>query len=118
MSKQSSASESRMARDRVALSPAARDRLIHIASPLLLLLFWEMAARLGWIDARFFPPPSRIFGTLVALSESGELWKNTWASLQRLFWGALIGGAPALFVGITMGIYRPLRAALDPLIAA
>ena len=100
------------------MSVAARDRLIHVASPLLLLVLWELAVRVGLADARFFPPPSRIFSTLVTLTQSGELWKNTWASLQRLFWGALIGGIPALLLGISMGIYRPLRAAIEPLVAA
>lgn len=50
--------------------------------------------------------------------ETGELWLHTWASLQRLFWGFLAGGVPALFLGIAMGLSRPLRAAIDPLIAA
>ena len=35
-------------------------RLIGIATPLLLLLAWEVAGDLGMIDIRFFPPPSRI----------------------------------------------------------
>src|SRR6266567_7271528 len=103
---------------RTAFSAAMRDRVINLASPLLLLLLWEGAVRLGAVDARFFPPPSRIFVTLVALVESGVLWANTWASLQRLFWGSLIGGVPALLLGVVMGIYRPIRAALDPLVAA
>ena len=39
-------------------------------------------------------------------------------SLRRLFWGALIGGIPALVIGIAMGLNRPIRALIDPLIAA
>jgi NitT/TauT family transport system permease protein len=103
---------------RAAFSDAMRDRVIGLASPLLLLLLWEVAVRAGVVDARFFPPPSRILVTLVALVESGVLWANTWASLQRLFWGSLIGGVPALLLGVVMGIYRPIRAALEPLVAA
>src|SRR6266851_2089962 len=106
------------AKVRAAFSDAMRDRVIGLASPLLLLLLWEIAARVGAVDARFFPPPSRILVTLVALIETGVLWANTWASLQRLFWGSLIGGVPALLLGVVMGIYRPIRAALEPLVAA
>ena len=95
-----------------------RDRLIGILSPLLLLLLWEIAARARLIDTRFFPAPSTILQTLVALMHSGVLWANTWASLQRLFWGFLLGGIPALVLGVVMGLSRPLRAAIDPLIAA
>src|SRR5690349_12962355 len=99
-------------------SAGKRDRLISIVSPLLLLLVWEIAARTGLIDTRFFPAPTTILHTLVGLIDSGVLWTNTWASLQRLFWGFLLGGFPALVLGIVMGLSRPLRAAIDPLIAA
>ncbi len=100
------------------MSASNRDRLINIASPIVLLLLWEVATRTGILDARFFPAPSTIFQTLVTLVKNGELWSNTWASLQRLFWGALLGGVPALVLGIAMGLYRPLRAIVDPLVSA
>jgi len=54
----------------------------------------------------------------VRLAESGELWTNTWASLQRLFWGALIGMIPALVLGLLVGLYRPVRAIVEPLVAS
>jgi ABC-type nitrate/sulfonate/bicarbonate transport system permease component len=100
------------------LSAGNRDRLLSIASPLALLLVWEVAVRFGLLDARFFPAPSQIFKTFLELAKSGVLWTNTWISLQRLVWGFLIGGAPALILGIAMGLYRPLRAAVDPLVSA
>jgi ABC-type nitrate/sulfonate/bicarbonate transport system permease component len=40
------------------LSAGNFDRIMNVASPLFLLLLWEVAARLGWIDVRFFPAPS------------------------------------------------------------
>ncbi len=99
------------------IQPAKRDRLIGLLSPFVLMLLWEWAARAGLIDIRFFPAPSQIFGTFVKMAEDGTLWANTWASLQRLFWGALLGGIPALVLGVAMGLFRPLRAAIDPLVA-
>ncbi len=100
------------------LRERAFERAIGIGSPVVLLLLWEAAARLGWIDARFFPPPSKIAEQAWTLSASGELWTNLWASLKRLFWGFLVGGIPALILGVLMGLYRPIRAAIDPLVAA
>jgi ABC-type nitrate/sulfonate/bicarbonate transport system permease component len=108
---------SRAARPR-GLSHTNRDRLITVASPLALLALWEALVHAGVIDARFFPPPSRIFRQLVTLTESGELLRNTWASLHRLFWGTLVGGVPALVLGIVMGLYRPVRTVVEPLVAA
>lgn len=100
------------------LSSHTRERLIGLLSPAFLLIVWELLADFHLIDARFFPPPSRIAATLVRLAASGELWSNLSASLSRLFWGYLLGGVPALLLGLTMGLYRPVRAILDPLVAA
>jgi len=99
-------------------SARQRDRLISIASPVVLLLVWQILAQAGIIDQRFFPAPTKIFTTFVALVKDGSLWVNTWATLTRLFWGALIGGIPALLLGVATGLSRPLRAVFDPLIAA
>jgi ABC-type nitrate/sulfonate/bicarbonate transport system permease component len=109
------------------LSLRDRDRILSIASPVALLLIWEIAARLSaltqphgfvLIDTRFFPAPSSILAFLWDLLRSGDLWMHTWASLKRLFWGILFGGVPALVLGITMGLSRITRALIDPLIAA
>lgn len=100
------------------LSLRTQERFIGFLSPLALLLLWELCARVGWIDTRFFPAPTSISEKLFDLIRSGELWINLSASLQRLLWGSLLGGIPALIIGIAMGLYRPLRAAIDPLISA
>ncbi len=100
------------------MSDKSRDRLVSVASPLALLLLWELSARTGLIDTRFFPAPTSIVRQGVDLAGSGELWGHLSASLQRLLWGSLLGGIPALLLGIAMGLYRPVRAAIDPLISA
>jgi NitT/TauT family transport system permease protein len=94
------------------------ERVISLGTPILLLLAWEICGRMGWIDVRFFPPPSRIFEVLMRLAKSGELLTNTWVSLTRLFWGFLAGGIPAIILGICMGLWRPIRLAIEPLVAA
>jgi NitT/TauT family transport system permease protein len=104
--------------DKRRLSSQSKDRIIAVMSPLVLLVLWEITVRVGLLDARFFPAPTSIASTFVSLTQSGELLLNTWISLQRLFFGFLLGGIPALALGIVMGLYRPIRAAIDPLIAA
>lgn len=101
-----------------AISRGNVDRIMNVASPLALLLLWEAAARFGWIDVRFFPAPSKIFVTMMQLIESGELWKHLMASMYRLFWGFIFGGAPALVLGISMGLSRTLRSIMEPIVAA
>jgi ABC-type nitrate/sulfonate/bicarbonate transport system permease component len=97
---------------------ARRDRLVGAASPLFLLALWELAAVVGLVDLRFFPAPSAILVALYNLSVSGELLRNTAVSLERVLAGAVIGGIPALAIGLATGLYRPIRAAVNPLIGA
>ena len=100
------------------LGARRRERLLSIASPVGLLLTWELAAQFGFIDVRFFPAPSAIIAKLIEMARSGELTENVLISLQRIVLGFLLGGVPAIGIGIAMGIWRPIRAIVDPLIVA
>ena len=104
--------------ERARLAARRRDRILSIASPLGLLLAWELAADTGLIDVRFFPAPSSIISKLVEMARSGELTENVLISLQRIVLGFLLGGVPAIVIGIAMGIWRPVSALVDPLIVA
>jgi ABC-type nitrate/sulfonate/bicarbonate transport system permease component len=104
--------------ERARLAARRRDRILSIASPLGLLLAWELAAATGLIDVRFFPAPSAIIAKLIEMARSGELTENVLISLQRIVLGFLLGGVPAIVIGIAMGIWRPIRALVDPLIVA
>src|SRR5271166_420554 len=100
------------------MSARSRDRLLNVVSPLALLLVWELCARFHFIDTRFFPAPSSVIGTLIDMLRTGELVTHTAISMQRLAYGTILGALPALILGIAMGLNRPIRALLDPLIAA
>jgi NitT/TauT family transport system permease protein len=100
------------------LTAEGRDRLLAVLSPLALLALWELFSRAGVLDERFFPAPTNIASTFVDLARSGELWSNTWISVRRVLLGLLLGATPALVIGLFMGLYRPVRAALDPIVAA
>lgn len=95
-----------------------RDLALSILTPVLLLLLWELAARAGWIDARFFPPPSEIVTGAIEMVRSGELWLHTGATLRRILIGGGLGAACGVLVGLLMGSSRALNAALGPLFAA
>src|ERR1700733_3765645 len=82
--------------ERKRVAAKRRDRLISVASPVGLLIAWELAAQLHFIDTRFFPAPSSIVRALIATAKTGELWENTEISLQRMVFGFLLGGIPAL----------------------
>jgi NitT/TauT family transport system permease protein len=100
------------------LSMRSRERILAIVSPLALLVVWETAARVHFIDTRFFPAPSSVISVMIEMLRSGELINHTLVSLRRLALGTVIGGIPALVLGIAMGLNRWVRAVVDPLVAA
>lgn len=91
---------------------------VQLASPLALLVLWEGAARTGYVDQRFFPAPSAIVEAFWAALTTGVLVHHTQITLWRVLVGTLLGGVPAVLLGLAMGLWRWLRLALDPLIAA
>jgi ABC-type nitrate/sulfonate/bicarbonate transport system permease component len=91
--------------------------VMAFASPLLLLLIWETAGRLGWLDQRFFPIPSSIIGELLVLLGSGELLVNLAWTVQRVAIGFCLGAVPAILLGLVMGLSPALTATLRPVIA-
>ncbi len=97
---------------------AVGEHLVSIISPLLLILLWEGLVRARVLDWRFFPAPSAIMGAIAPMMASGELLMHVTASLKRVFLGFLLGAAPALALGLAMGLSRWVRAAVTPIIAA
>jgi NitT/TauT family transport system permease protein len=98
------------------LSRGNNERIMGIVAPLGVFVLWEVLADTHLIDTRFFPAPSSIAGTFGTLAANGQLEANTFISLERLFWGFLLGAVPALVIGLTMGLYRPVRTIVEPLI--
>ncbi|UGV25304.1 ABC transporter permease [Rhodopseudomonas boonkerdii] len=94
------------------------DRAIGVLSPLILLGIWEICARAAIVDARFFPAPSLVTRHLIEMIGAGDLWRHLGASLYRLVIGFFVGCVPAIAIGLAIGLYRPIRAAFDPLISA
>lgn len=56
-----------------------------------LLAVWEVAARLGWIDAFITSSPSRVIGTIRRLLENGELFAHIGVTLFETVAGFLLG---------------------------
>lgn len=91
------------------------ERWLSWLSPLVLLVVWEVATRAAWLNPAFFPPPSAIAGTFVALARTGELGQHVGATLSRLLLGFAAGALPAVLLGLVLGLSRPLRLIVLPI---
>jgi sulfonate transport system permease protein len=95
-----------------------RDRVAAVATPLILLVAWEMAARTEAIDPRLFPAPSTIFSALLDMAGDGTLVGHFLSTISRIAYGSVIGVIVGVLVGLAMGYYRLIGAAFSPILAA
>lgn len=90
--------------------------LLFTLSPIAFLLIWELCARTGLLDERFFPAPGAIFYHLLFVSPEEGIARDILASLSRIFWGYTSGCLLGAALGIGMGLTPLLRSIFYPLI--
>jgi NitT/TauT family transport system permease protein len=98
---------------------SAKRKLVEsVALPLLaavvLVALWHAAVRLS--GTKVFPSPSAVWTGACELQRSGVLLSYAGDSLLRVaagFGAAALGGVP---LGLSLGLYPPLEAALSPVI--
>jgi len=91
---------------------------VGLILPVGAALLYEFAARLGLVEARLFPPPSRVGQTLWSLAATGELWTHIAATMLRLAAGFLIGSIVGILLGALTGASRTASRLLDPTVQA
>lgn len=92
-------------------------RLILLAQILLLVgffLLWEVAARLGWIDAFLLSSPSRMAETLARLWRDGSLWLHLGTSCLETAVGFLLGTAAGAVIAVLLWLSPSLYRVVDP----
>ncbi len=88
-----------------------------VGVPVGLLALWEVLARLAVVSPRYFPPPSRVATALVDGFSEGDLVGETLVTLTRLGLAFALAAAPAVPLGLLMGMLRPVRSLVEPYIA-
>ncbi|MDH4870565.1 ABC transporter permease subunit [Pseudomonas sp. BN515] len=93
------------------------DALLPWLLPLGLALLWVLASRFHWMSEQILPAPALVWQSAVEFG-SGELWSHLWISLQRLFWGLLVGVAGGLLLGTWLGASKRAEALVYPTFVA
>jgi NitT/TauT family transport system permease protein len=95
--------------------PATLNLGLMAVSILLPLVLWWAVTRFGSIDAKFLPSPHQVWEAAWRLWQSGELAKDTIASLWRVGVGFFFSIVLAVPIGLLMGSFPSLRALGEPL---
>lgn len=85
--------------------------ITSIVGPLLL---WWLVTTFGNVNPQFLPSPARVLEAFARLWSSGELLKDTVASLWRVGVGFLWAVLFSIPVGVLMGSFASIRALLEP----
>lgn len=93
--------------------PAIMRTLVPWLLPVTLLLIWQMAANIGWLEKQILPAPSSVIVAFWHLLLSGELFVHVQISAGRALLGLLIGGGLGLALGLLNGTSKFAANLLD-----
>jgi len=87
---------------------------LMIASIAIPLVIWWFVTALQVVDPKFLPSPGTVLATFQRLISTGELQKDTIASLWRVGVGFSLAALFSIPIGVLMGSFASIRALLEP----
>jgi NitT/TauT family transport system permease protein len=88
--------------------------ILGVGSFVGFFLFWEIGARLGYVDKFFFSSPSAILTTAIREFQNPRLWHDFQVSGTELFVGYIMAVILGIPLGILTGWYRRFNYFIDP----
>lgn len=88
--------------------------VIRISLLVFFLAFWELSARMGWVDAFIVSSPTRVVATLRKLYESGDLWLHLGTSTLETVVGFTLGTVLGTLIAIGLWWSDFLSRILEP----
>ena len=90
------------------------ERSIAVGASAALILLWELVADVGVISPQFLPSPSSVVQALWRMATTQHLLWHAAISTARVWAAFLLAAVLAIPIGILMSSYRPIGAALEP----
>jgi sulfonate transport system permease protein len=91
-------------------------RLARWASPLALLVAWQLVSGSGLVAPEKLPAPSVIWRSALQVTLDGQLGAGLEVSLRRMVLGFVLGGLVGLALGVLTGLLRGADVTLDPIV--
>ena len=82
----------------------------------LVISLWALLSYGGVVPGLFLPTPGRVLATAVEMTQSGALLFHTLASAEVVLLGFAVSSLIAVPLGLWMGTYKVIQAALEPLV--
>ncbi len=92
--------------------------LLRIAMIAAILVAWQIAADQGAINAFLMGSPAGIYKEAVRLMETGQLWQDTYATVEATLIGFLVGSLSGAFFGLLLWCFPYVARILDPFFVA
>jgi NitT/TauT family transport system permease protein len=77
---------------------------------------WSVLTYGGIMPDIFLPSPTAVIERAISMVSDGTIWPNMWASIQVILLGFIISSVVAVPLGLLMGTFRIVQAALEPLV--
>lgn len=109
---------------RIALSQAQKRQLSEKTKgtlrawivPVIVLIIWEIASRLGWVLSYQLPAPTVVFEEGMTLFTEGLLVNHIGYTLFRVLVGFLIGSGVAILLSVLLTVHPVMTDLFDPII--
>lgn len=83
---------------------------------IVIILVWYLISKAGIFSSFVFPSPIKVFNTFISMLKSGELLRNSFASLYRVLLGFIISFVLAFVLGILTCLYPKAEPYYEPIL--
>ncbi|ASS74905.1 ABC transporter permease [Tumebacillus algifaecis] len=87
---------------------------VQLLIAIALLLFWELGARQGMVNAFLFSQPSKVWTQLLSMLSDGTLLHHTWITVWETVVGFLLGTAAGTLLAVVIWASPLLARIFDP----
>lgn len=98
------------------LTPARLPKGLRLLGPVLVLMLWEAASRLGFVSPSTLAAPSTALKTGYAMLADGSLLPHLLASAGRAYSGLFLGIVAGVVLALLSGLTRSGEALIDGLV--
>lgn len=92
-----------------------RRLMTHAGIFLTLIVAWELASRMGWLDPLFYPRPSNIMNSFwLIYFKNGNVWEHLGVTMSLVLMGFVGGSILGIVLGSLVGLNSLVRRFFKP----